>query len=141
QPDSRELRGRPSMSTTDTAPDPTRERSPSMRRSGRRVGDSVFGTLSIGAGVLIFVTLALVAIFLTSESMPAILASQELSGTADFSLIDYTLPLTFGPVLASALPLAVATPVPIGLSVFLSHSAARWLAAAPGYRIGMPAAL
>src|SRR5690625_6518462 len=94
------------MSTTDAAPDPTQARSPSMRRSGRRFGDSAFATLSIGAGVLIFVTLALVAIFLTSESMPAILASQELSGTADFSLIDYTLPLIFGTVLASALALA-----------------------------------
>src|SRR5699024_12481773 len=103
------------MSTTDTAPLPTRDRRLSMRRSGRRLGDSVFGTLSIDAGVLIFVTLALVAIFLTSASMPAILASQELSGTADFSLIDYTLPLIFGTVLASALALAVAIPVSIGI--------------------------
>src|SRR5699024_12663192 len=91
-----------------------------MRRSGRRVGDSVFGTLSIGAGVLIFVTLALVAIFLTSESMPAILASQVLSGTADFSLIDYTLPLIFVTVLASALALSVSFLVSIGIALFLS---------------------
>ena len=129
------------MSTTDAAPDTAQERSPSMRRSGRRFGDSAFGTLSIGAGVLIFVTLALVAIFLTSESMPAILASQELRGTADFSLIDYTLPLIFGTVLASALALAVAIPISLGIAVFISHYAPRRMAAGLGYMIDLLAAV
>src|SRR5690625_7313273 len=72
--------------------------------------------------------------------MPAILASQELSGTADFSLIDYTLPLIFGTVLASALALAVAIPVSIGIALFISHDAPRRMAAGLGYLVDLLAA-
>src|SRR5699024_1866205 len=63
------------------------------------------------------------------------------SGTADFSLIDYTLPLIFGTVLASALALAVAIPVSIGIALFISHYAPRRMAAGLGYLIDLLAAV
>lgn len=129
------------MSTTDVAPESPEAPPSSMRRSGRRFGDSVFGYLSIGSGLLIFVTLALVAVFLTSESMPAILASQEFRGTEDFSLIDYTLPYVFGTVLAAALALVVAIPISIGIALFISHYAPRRMAAGLGYMIDLLAAV
>ena len=72
------------MSTTDLESESPTAQPASMRTSGRRVGDSIFSYLSIGSGVLIFLTLAAVAVFLTTESMPAIIASQEFSGTAEF---------------------------------------------------------
>ncbi|WP_114853577.1 phosphate ABC transporter permease subunit PstC [Brachybacterium sp. YJGR34] len=129
------------MSTTDVAPDAPPSAPDPWQNSRRRFGDSLFSYLSIGSGLLIFVTLAAVAIFLTSESMPAILASQEFSGTADFSLVDTTLPLVFGTVLAAAIALIIAIPIAVGIALFISHFAPRRLAAGLGYMIDLLAAV
>lgn len=128
------------MSTTEVTPEPE---APTMRKSGRRLGDSVFSYLSVGSGVLIFLALAAVAIFLTSESMPAILASDEIlgAGNGEFSLIEYTLPLVFGTVLAAALALLIAIPVSVGIALFISHYAPRRLASTLGYMIDLLAAV
>ena len=129
------------MSTTDLESDSPAPQTSSMRGSGRRVGDSVFSYLSVGSGLLIFLTLAAVAIFLTSESMPAVIASQEFSGTSEFSLIEVTLPLVYGTVLASAIALVIAIPISIGIALFISHFAPRRLAAGLGYMIDLLAAV
>ncbi|MGO3313820.1 MAG: phosphate ABC transporter permease subunit PstC, partial [Brachybacterium tyrofermentans] len=87
------------MSTTDAPPETPGAPALSMASSRRRLGDSVFSSLSIGSGILIFVTLALVAIFLTTESMPAVMESREAIGDASaFSLLETTLPLIFGTI-------------------------------------------
>jgi hypothetical protein len=58
----------------------------------------IFGSLSVGSGLLIFLTLAAVAIFLTVQSIPAITSSKEATGTADaVSLISFTAPLSRSP--------------------------------------------
>ena len=106
------------MSTADIEPDAASAPPASMKSGGRRFGDALFNALSVGSGLLIFVTLAAVAIFLTLESLPAILASQEFSGSADFSLIEYSLPLVFGTVLASAIALVIAIPISLGIALF-----------------------
>ena len=129
------------MSTTDLESEAPAPQTSSMWGSGRRFGDSVFSYLSIGSGILIFLTLAAVAIFLTTESMPAVLASQEFSGTAEFSLIDTTLPLVYGTVLASAIALVIAIPISIGIALFISHFAPRRLASGLGYMIDLLAAV
>jgi phosphate transport system permease protein len=129
------------MSTADTAPEKERSAPDTMSSGGRRVGDSVFSVLSIGSGLLIFVTLAAVAIFLTTESIPAVTASQEFSGSADFSLVEYTLPLVFGTVLASAIALLIAIPVSVGIALFISHFAPRRMASGLGYMIDLLAAV
>ena len=129
------------MSTADTAPEKERSAPDTMSSGGRRAGDSVFSVLSIGSGLLIFVTLAAVAIFLTTESIPAITASREFSGTAEFSLVEYTLPLVFGTVLASAIALLIAIPVSVGIALFISHFAPRRMASGLGYMIELLAAV
>ena len=129
------------MSTADTAPEKERSAPDTMSSGGRRAGDSVFSVLSIGSGLLIFVTLAAVAIFLTTESIPAITASREFSGTAEFSLVEYTLPLVFGTVLASAIALLIAIPVSVGIALFISHFAPRRMASGLGYMIDLLAAV
>ena len=129
------------MSTADTTPEKTRSSPGSMSSGGRRMGDSVFSVLSIGSGLLIFVTLAAVAIFLTTESIPAVVASQEFSGTAEFSLIEYAAPLVFGTVLAAAIALIIAIPISVGIALFISHFAPRRLAAGLGYLIDLLAAV
>jgi len=112
-----------------------------MSSDRRRYGDTVFSVLSVGSGLLIFLTLAAVAIFLTTESMPAVIASQEFSGTADFSLVDYALPLVFGTVLAAAIALVIAIPISVGIALFISHFAPRRMAAGLGYMIDLLAAV
>ena len=129
------------MSTADIEPDAASAPPGSMKSGGRRFGDALFNALSVGSGLLIFVTLAAVAIFLTLESLPAILASQEFSGSADFSLIEYSLPLVFGTVLASAIALVIAIPISLGIALFISHFAPRRLASALGYMIDLLAAV
>ena len=128
-----------------SAADVEAERSPSpstsMSSDRRRYGDTVFSVLSVGSGLLIFLTLAAVAIFLTTESMPAVIASQEFSGTADFSLVDYALPLVFGTVLAAAIALVIAIPISVGIALFISHFAPRRMAAGLGYMIDLLAAV
>ncbi|MBP2382995.1 phosphate ABC transporter permease subunit PstC [Brachybacterium sacelli] len=130
------------MSTTDAAPETPDAPPASMRSSRRRIGDSVFSYLSIGSGLLIFVTLALVAVFLTSESMPAVMESREAIGDgAAFSLVETTLPLVFGTVLAAALALVIAIPVSVGIALFISHYAPRRMASGLGYMIDLLAAV
>ncbi|MDN6328418.1 MAG: phosphate ABC transporter permease subunit PstC [Brachybacterium sp.] len=129
------------MSTADIESESPAPPPASMSTSGRRLGDSVFSYLSIGSGLLIFLTLAAVAVFLSTESLPAIIASQEFAGTADFSLIEYTLPLVFGTVLASAIALLIAIPISIGIALFISHFAPRRLSSTLGYLIDLLAAV
>ncbi|HEX7352981.1 phosphate ABC transporter permease subunit PstC [Brachybacterium sp.] len=129
------------MSTTDVEPDSSPATPASMRSSSKRFGDSLFSALSVGSGLLIFLTLAAVAVFLTTESMPAIIASQEFAGTAEFSLLEYVPPLIFGTILASAIALLIAIPISIGIALFISHFAPRRMAAGLGYMIDLLAAV
>lgn len=113
-----------------------------MKGSGRRAGDTVFSFLSVGSGLLIFVTLALVAIFLIVQSWPAISASRELGGGKDsVSLVEFAGPLLFGTVFAAVLALLMAVPVAVGIALFISHYAPRRLASVLGYAIDLLAAV
>lgn len=111
--------------------------------SGRaRPGDTVFKGLSIGSGLLIFVTLFLVAFFLVWQAMPAIRESKELTGNADaVSLVQYTAPLVFGTVYVALLALLLAVPIAVGIAVFISHFAPRKLATPLGFMIDLLAAV
>jgi phosphate transport system permease protein len=111
-------------------------------RTARRLGDMIFGGLSVGSGLLIFLTLALVAIFLTVRSIPAIRDSREVTGNADaVSLWEFTAPLVFGTVFAAVLALIMAVPVSIGIALFISHFAPRSLATPLGFMIDLLAAV
>jgi phosphate transport system permease protein len=109
-------------------------------RSLRRIGDRVFSALATGAGVLILVALAGVAIFLTSEGVPAFTAARS-SIPGGSGIIGYIWPLAFGTVLAATIALAVATPLSIGVALFISHYAPRRLAGPLGYLIDLLAAV
>ncbi|MGO3315323.1 MAG: phosphate ABC transporter permease subunit PstC, partial [Brachybacterium tyrofermentans] len=58
-----------------------------------------------------------------------------------FSLLETTLPLIFGTILAAAIALAIAIPVSIGIALFISHYAPRRLASGLGYMIDLLAAV
>src|SRR5699024_10581907 len=129
------------MSSTDLEPEAATRPTGSMRASGRRFGDSLFSTLSIGSGLLIFLTLAAVAVFLTTESVPAVVASREFSGTAECSLVEDGLPPGHGPAVRRAASLVIAIPLSIGLALFISPCAPRRMAAGLGYMIDLLAAV
>jgi phosphate transport system permease protein len=110
------------------------------RRSVTRLGDRVFGGLSRGAGILILVTLAAVAIFLVSEAWPAFTNDlTELDGGDTF--VEYVGPLVFGTVLAAVLALLLATPMAIGVALFITNYAPRRLAHTLGMFVDLLAAI
>ena len=105
-----------------------------------RLGDRVFAGVSTGAGVVILVVLAAVTVFLVTEAVPALTADpRELPGGT--GLVDYLAPLLFGTILAAVLALLFATPLSIGIALFISHYADRRLARSLGYVIDLLAAI
>jgi phosphate transport system permease protein len=90
--------------------------------------------------VTILTVLAGVAIFLIVEAWPAITAqAEDLPG--DQSLISYIAPLAFGTCLAAALAIIIAVPLAVGVSLFISQYAPRWLAQPLGYVVDLLAAV
>ena len=119
------------MTTTSQSPD---------RRSVRRLGDRLFSGTATGAGVLILLVLAGVATFLVAQSIPALTADP-----ADLpqggSLAAYIWPLLFGTLLAATIALLVATPLAVGIALFVTYYAPRRLAQGLGYLVDLLAAI
>ncbi|MDA3027759.1 MAG: phosphate ABC transporter permease subunit PstC [Actinomycetota bacterium] len=108
-------------------------------RTGR-FGDRIFAGLSKGAGVLILVTLAGVALFLFREGYPGInVDPSEMDGSDTF--IQYVGPLVFGTIFAALIALAIAAPLAIAVALFISHYAPRRVARTLGYLIDLLAAI
>ncbi|NTW39461.1 MAG: phosphate ABC transporter permease subunit PstC [Cellulomonadaceae bacterium] len=126
------------------APTPTTR---TARLGGDRGASRVFRLLSTGSGVLILVTLAAVALFLVVRAWPALTSTPaELADAIswfpqDQTLLEFVGPLVFGSLLAAAVALAIATPVAIGIALFISHYAPRRLANALGYVVDLLAAI
>ena len=106
----------------------------------RRTGDLVFAGIARGAGVVILVALAGVAIFLTLQGAPAITAPPEAMNGKSGVLL-YVWPLLFGTLLAALLAMLVATPLAIGVALMISHIAPRRFAKTMGYLIDLLAAV
>jgi len=106
----------------------------------QRVGDRVFSGGARGAGILILVILAGVAMFLIVEAIPALLADPARLPGGE-GLVAYVGPLLFGTLLASIIALVVATPLAIGIALFISHYAPRRLAQGLGYVVDLLAAV
>ncbi|MFC8800559.1 phosphate ABC transporter permease subunit PstC [Promicromonospora sp. NPDC057138] len=140
------------MTTTDSPPAAPPSRA---RRSARRSNSAdtergfsrVFRWIATGSGALLLLVLAAVALFLIVRGLPALTASpEELTkdgGLPDGmdSLWDLVGPLVFGTLLASAMALLLATPVAIGIALFISHYAPRRAASVIGYIIDLLAAI
>ena len=107
--------------------------------TSRGPGDSIFRGATVVSGVLILIVLAGVAGFLVVEGVPAITASPEELGGEGFW--GFVTPLLFGTVLAAVLALLIATPLSIGIALFISHYAPRRIAAALGYLVDLLAAV
>lgn len=105
----------------------------------RRVGDLVFAGLAKVSGLSILVTLALVAAFLIVQATPAFYADDLYSSPDGFWA--YVAPYVFGTVYGSAIALVIATPLAIGIALFISHYANRKIAQTLGYLVDLLAAI
>ncbi len=109
-------------------------------RPPRSRGDRIFSGFATAAGALILLTLAGVALFLTYEGVPAFTANADQIPGGD-GIVAYIWPLVFGTLLAAALALLIATPLSVGVALFISHYAPRRLAAPLGYLVDLLAAV
>jgi phosphate transport system permease protein len=106
-----------------------------------RPGDRWFSATALGAGTMILVTLAAVAIFLVIQSIPGLTATSENASILTGDFWEYVWPLAFGTVWASFLALLMAVPVAVGVALFISHYAPRRLAQGLGYAVDLLAAV
>jgi len=106
-----------------------------------------FRWLTTGAGVLILLVLAAVAVFLVLRAWPAMSTRADVLGRSlswfpkGDNLLQFVGPLVFGTLLAAAIALLIAMPLSIGIALFISHYAPRRLASALGYLIDLLAAI
>jgi phosphate transport system permease protein len=120
---------------------------PLALRGGRvRIGDRLFFWFASGSGGLIVVLIALVAVFLVSKAIPAIradnagfLTSRAFDvGTAfKFGVVD----LLWTTVMSSAIALVLATPIAIGIALFMTQYAPAPLRKPVAYVIDLLAAI
>lgn len=92
------------------------------------VMDRVFKGVARASGLLIFVILAMVALFLLVQAWPAILPGhnvrqiiESFSGDQAHSFWQYVAPLVFGTVISAVLALLLAFFVAIGIALFISQ--------------------
>lgn len=107
-----------------------------------RVGDAVFSTATLAAGILILLILAGVALFLLFQSLPVLKAQatdpESITGGGFFA---YVWPLIIGTLVSAFIALLVATPFSLGIALFTTHMAPRKLAPVLGYTIDLLAAI
>ncbi|MBB5787936.1 phosphate transport system permease protein [Jiangella mangrovi] len=126
--------------TTTANPPPTQKPAPAAPRVRTRAGDRIFSRSTLVAGVLILLILAGVAVFLISEALPTFTADpSEIDGGEGF--FSYVWPLVFGTLAAAIIALVVATPLALGIALFISHYAPRRLAQSLGYVVDLLAAI
>ena len=119
---------------------PTGQPATARARTPQRLGDRIFSGSARTAGILILLILAGVAIFLVAESIPAITAPTEDLPDGE-SLAAYVGPLIFGTLLAAVIALVVATPLAVGIALFITHFAPRRLAQPLAYIVDLLAAI
>ncbi|GAB95860.1 phosphate transport system permease protein [Kineosphaera limosa] len=105
-----------------------------------RPGDKIFAGAATGSGIFILAILAGVAAFLLWQAWPALVADPAALPGGN-GLWAYVAPLLFGTVISATLALAIATPLAIGIALFISHYAPRRLAQTLGYLVDLLAAV
>ncbi|MFT4245770.1 MAG: phosphate ABC transporter permease subunit PstC [Micrococcaceae bacterium] len=102
--------------------------------------DLIFSRAALGSGILILVILSGVSAFLIAQAIPALIADpSKIEGGHGFGV--YILPLVIGTLISVVIALLFATPVAMGIALFISHYAPRKLSHALGYVIDLLAAI
>ncbi|GGL58181.1 phosphate transport system permease protein [Microlunatus endophyticus] len=130
----------------------TRERPPIVEEPGsdpfvassrrrRAIGDRIFSSTALAAGLTILIALAAVFIFLISQGARGFHADPEVYQPAANNFFSYAAKLLFGTALSSLLAMIIAVPFAIGLALFISHYAPRRIAVPVAYVIDILAAV
>ena len=118
-----------------------------VQRPAGGTGDKVFRSLSRGAGILILVIMALIAIFLFWKAIPAFHANTANFVTTTAWFPDQTPPvfgiaaLAFGTIVTAVIAMFLAVPVGIGIALFITVYAHARIAAALGFITDLLAAV
>lgn len=103
------------------------------RASTGRMGDRVFSGTARGAGVLVIALVTLIAVFLLSQALPALAKNDVNFLTSTKWNVDGT-PLEFGianllwvTVISSTIAMMIAIPLGVGVALFITEYAPRWL--------------
>jgi phosphate transport system permease protein len=112
-----------------------------------RIGDRIFSGLAMGAGGVIVLLVALIALFLLLQAVPAIkndkanfLLSRNWNvspGDLDFGVLQ----LLWTTVVVSMIAMLLAVPVAIGIALFITHYAPRAIARPVAYIVDLLAAI
>jgi phosphate transport system permease protein len=106
----------------------------------QQLGDRIFAGSAKGAGILILLVLAGVAVFLVAQALPALVApADQLPG--GLNLVAYIGPLVFGTLLSAFIALIIATPLAVCVALFITHYAPRRLSQGLGYVVDLLAAV
>lgn len=111
------------------------------QKSVTRLGDRIFSRTATFAGASILITLAAVAFFLLLQAWPALLPDADFGGKADDGPLAYVAPFVFGTLYGSVIALAIATPLAIGIALYISHYAPRKFSQTLGYVVDLLAAI
>ncbi|MFD0691594.1 phosphate ABC transporter permease subunit PstC [Actinomadura fibrosa] len=125
----------------------TRRRTPSLRMSTGRAGDKIFVSAARGSGLTVLAIMAAIAVFLVWKAIPALqdnkanfLTAEEWNPNAvppRFGIAQ----LAFGTIVSSLLAMLIATPVAVGIALFISFYSSRKLASVLGYVVDLLAAV
>lgn len=103
------------------------------RASTGRLGDRIFSGSARGAGLLVIALVTLVAVFLLSQAIPALAKNKVNFLTSTQWDVDGT-PLQFGianllwvTVVTSTIAMLIAVPFGVGVALFITEYAPRWL--------------
>ncbi|MGA1033141.1 MAG: phosphate ABC transporter permease subunit PstC [Aquiluna sp.] len=111
------------------------------KKSVTRLGDRIFSRTATFAGASILLTLAAVAFFLFLQAWPALLPDADFGGKADDGPLAYVAPFVFGTLYGSVIALAIATPLAVGIALYISDYAPRRFSQALGYVVDLLAAI
>jgi len=131
------------MTTVETPPTAP----PRQAATVTRPGDRIFSGLSRGAGILLLVVMAAIAIFLTVRAVSAIskdhgnfLTTFEWTPSLNPPVFGIAV-LAYGTVISSIIAMVIAVPISLGIALFITHYAPRRLGGPIAYVIDLLAAV
>ncbi|MYT72339.1 phosphate ABC transporter permease subunit PstC [Streptomyces sp. cg28] len=126
---------------------PTTAQAKRAARGATRPGDRIFLGLSRGAGILLLVVMAAIAVFLTYRAALVLpdnngnfLTTFEWNATAQPPVFGIAV-LAFGTIVTSVIAMLIAVPVAVGIALFLTHYAPKRLSGTIAYVIDLLAAV
>lgn len=112
-----------------------------------RLGDRIFRGLSTGAGLVIIVIVVLIGVFLVIKAWPALSADKanflfSRDWSTDTSVLKFGIvDLLWGTVAVSAIAMILATPISLGIALFITQYSPKRLAQPVAYVVDLLAAI